>query len=166
MRIQNIVNHLTNRWVLFILITWSILILTAGSVFVYYFKNVTLKNQKIQLNEEIKILSEKRDCIDTEKERFNLKDKKLSAILADLLSASKKSGARLGETGIAELIEHETYQAFPVTISIKGNYNQIGRFVNLIEKNLRFKILEVNLSIKETKGAGIISKIEAEFIIL
>ncbi len=166
MRIQNIVNALTSRWIIFTIITWSIVILAGGSVFTYHRNKAALKHQRIQLLSEIETLSKKRDNISAGKEQFNFEDRKLSAILSDLLSASKESGACLGETEIEELVRHDNYQLLPVTITVKGDYNQIGKFVNLLEKNVRFKILEVNQSTKETKGSGIVCKIKAEFITL
>ena len=166
MRIQNIINSLANRWVIFTLITWVILAVVIIFVFTNNWKSETLRNQKIELSREIEMLSEKKDYIEAGKEKLNLEDKKLSVILSDLLSASKKSGASLGETQIAEVIEHDNYRSLPVTISIKGNYNQIGKFINLLEKNLQFQIMEVNLSTKETKGKGIICTIKAEFVII
>lgn len=166
MRIHNIYSTLTNTWVILAIVTWLILILTAGSVLTFYSKAEILKSYKNQLNRDIAVLAEKKDRIESSMSKLNLEDKKLSAILTDLLSASKKSGARLGETSIAELSEQDDYKLLPVTISVKGNYNQIGKFINLVEKNLRFNVIEVNLSTKQTKGAGIICKIKAEFIIL
>lgn len=166
MRIHNIYSTLASPWVILSIVTWLILILIAGSVLTFYGKAETLKSYKNQLNLDIAVFGEKKDRIESSMSKLNLEDKKLSAILTDLLNASKKSGARLGETSIAELSEQDDYKSLPVTISVKGNYNQIGKFINLVEKNLRFNVIEVNLSTKQTKGAGIICKIKAEFIIL
>ncbi len=166
MRIQNIIRSLTSRWFVFTYIMWLILLLSIFYCGMYGYKYINLKHQRIQLNNEIKMLVEKKEYVQAKKEGLNLDDVRLSAILSDLLSVSKKSGARLGETEVSTLIERDNYKAFPVTISIKGSYNQIGRFVNLVEKNLRFEVQEVNLSTKETKGIGIVCEIKAEFIIL
>lgn len=166
MRIQTIAKIITSRWIIFSVIAWATLMAIAVSVIVSYLHGESLRAQKIELTKEIEILTIKKNCIENEIQELDLEDKKLSMILADLLSASTISGASLGETQIANVIENEQYRALPVTISIKGTYNQIGRFVNLLEKNLQFKIVDVHLSTKETKGAGIIGTIKADFVII
>ena len=58
MRIQNIINSLANRWVIFTLITWVILAVVIIFVFTNNWKSETLRNQKIELSREIEMLSE------------------------------------------------------------------------------------------------------------
>jgi len=166
MRIRNITDALASRWVILTIIIWVGTIMVFGFVLAYSSKNENLRNEQIELNQEIQILSEKKNYVEAGKKNFTLEDKKLSIILADLLSAGKQSGVALGEMQIAELTEHDNYRALPITISMKGDFNQIGKFVNLVEKNLQFQILDINVSTKETKGIGIICKIRAEFLII
>lgn len=125
-----------------------------------------MKEQVEKLSNEITLLSAKKNQIESSMDELNMKDKKLSVILNDLLSASKKSGVLLGETSIAELNEEENFRSLPLSISVKGNYNQIGKFINLLEKNMCFRINEVKLSTKEKKVRGIVCTIKAEFISL
>jgi Tfp pilus assembly protein PilO len=167
MRVRNIIDYLASRWVILTIISWAIIIVMASNVISFHSQNETLGNQKVELTREIEILTQKKDYIEAGREQFKfLKDKKLSIILSDLLSASNKSGAMLGETEIGELISHDNYQSLPITISVKGSYNQIGTFINLFENNLQFQISDINLSTKESKGSGIICRIKAEFIII
>ena len=166
MRIQDLYSNITSCWVIFTIAIWLVLILTAGSVLLFYTRTESMKKQKEKLNYEIILLAAKKDRIELSMSELNLADKKLSVILNDLLKASKKSGALLGETSIAEINEEENFKSLPLNISVKGNYNQIGKFINLLEKNMSFRIREVKLSTKEKKTKGIICTIKAEFISL
>jgi Tfp pilus assembly protein PilO len=166
MRIQDLYRNITSRWVLLIFATWLVLILTAGTILLLYAGTGSMNRQKEQLNNEIALLSAKKDRVESSMNELNMEDKKLSAILSDLLSASKKSGALLGETSIAELSKEETFKSLPLNISVKGNYNQVGKFINILEKNMCFRINEIKLSTKEKKLKGIICTIKAEFISL
>ena len=125
-----------------------------------------MKEQVEKLSNEITLLSAKKNQIESSMDELNMKDKKLSVILNDLLSARKKSGVLLGETSIAELNEEENFRSLPLSISVRGNYNQIGKSINLLEKNMCFRINEVKLSTKEKKVRGIVCTIKAEFISL
>ena len=166
MRIQDFYSNLTSRWILLTIASWLVLILVAVTILLLYTRTESMKKQKIQLNTEIAQLAEKKDRIEASMNELNMEDKKLSAILNDLLIASKKSGALLGETSIAELNKEENFSSLPLNISVKGNYNQIGKFINLLEKNMCFRINEIKLSIKEKKIKGIVCTIKAEFISL
>ena len=166
MRIQDFYSNLRSRWISLTIATWFVLILLAGTNFLLYSRIEAMKAQKIQLDTDIALLKEKKERIEFSMNELNLEDKKLSAILNDLLSASKKSGALLGETSIAELNKEESFNSLPLNISVKGNYNQIGKFINLLEKNMCFRINEIKLSTKEKKIKGIVCTIKAEFISL
>jgi Tfp pilus assembly protein PilO len=166
MRIQDFYSNITSRWVILTLVTWTVLILTAGSVLLFCTKTESMKKQKEKLDYEITLLAAKKDRIESNMSELNSEDRKLSVILNDLLKASKKSGALLGETSIAEINEEENFKSLPLSISVKGNYNQIGKFINLLEKNVCFRIREIKLSTKQKKVKGIICTIKAEFISL
>ena len=166
MQIQDFYRNITSRWILLTLVTWVVLILTASTNLLLYSRTESMKKQNTQLNTEIALLKEKKERIESSMNELNVEDKKLSATLNDLLSASKKSGVLLGETSIAELNEDEDFSFLPLNISVKGNYNQIGKFINLLEKNMCFRINEIKLSTKEKKVKGIICTIKAEFISL
>ena len=166
MRIQDFYSNMRSRWISLTIATWLVIMLIAGTVLLLYSRTESMKKQNIQLNTEIALLKEKKERIESSMNELNMEDKKLSAILNDLLCASKKSGAMLGETSIAELNEEESFNSLPLNISIKGNYNQIGKFINLLEKNMCFRINEIKLSTKEKKIKGIVCTIKAEFISL
>lgn len=167
MRIQDKYRDLINIWIIFIIISLSIVIGITCVAISSYSHSIALKNQCKTLNKEIERLEENRIQVQTSKKKFNLGDDKLSTILSTLTSASKKSKASLGEISISEEIERGDYKVLPITLAIKGNYNQIGRFINTIErKDIRFQFWEIELSTKETMGRGIICKIKGEFVIL
>jgi len=167
MRIQDKYRDLINIWIIFIIISLSIVIGITYVVISSYSHTIALKNQCKTLNKEIEGLEENRIKVEDSKKQLNLGDERLSTILAILTSASKRSKASLGEISISEEIEREDYKVLPITLAIKGNYNQIGRFINTIErKDIRFQFWEIELSTKETMGRGIICKIKGEFVIL
>jgi Tfp pilus assembly protein PilO len=166
MRIQDIFGSLANRWIAVTIIVWVITLAIATSNGWFYFETKLLCAKIDHTKHEIEVLSEKKRLLNQERVELEIEDKKLSMILTDLLTACKKSGVYLGETKVAHATEHEDYASLPITISIKGSYNQIGKFLNLIEKTLRFKVLEVGLSTKETKSQTIVGKIFVEFMVL
>jgi Tfp pilus assembly protein PilO len=161
MRIQDIFGSLSSRWVIFTLVTWlavsAVTVLNAA----FYYRTQFLREQVTQVQREIDILSKKKAVWEQ-----HMVDKRLSMILADLLSASKQSGVHLTETKVALLDEQKNYAALPIEVKIMGTFNQIGIFVNSIEKNPRFRILEINLSTKGTEAKAIVGKVVTEFIVL
>jgi Tfp pilus assembly protein PilO len=166
MRIQDIFGSLSSRWVIFTLVTWlavsAVTVLNAA----FYYRTQFLREQVTQVQREIDILSKKKAVWEQHKVEVDMVDKRLSMILADLLSASKQSGVHLTETKVALLDEQKNYAALPIEVKIMGTFNQIGIFVNSIEKNPRFRILEINLSTKGTEAKAIVGKVVTEFIVL
>jgi Tfp pilus assembly protein PilO len=117
------------------------------------------------LNREITMLETRQKEIESKKMVLNITDEKLSLILAGLMKAGKKANLMLGEISIAEEKEREGYRVLPVTVVIKGNYNQIGRFINILEREeQRLQFQAIDLSTRETSGTAIIAKLKADFI--
>ncbi len=166
MRIQDIISSLGNRWIIYLIATWAAILIFAILIIYYLGQNQLQQYQKVELSQAIEMLKEKKKLLDEGKKQVNLEDAKLSMILSDILTASSKSNVSLGQTEIAEVISRENYSAQPIIITAKGDYNQIGTFVNLLEKNLRFQILDVQLSTKESKAEGIVCRIKVEFVII
>jgi hypothetical protein len=166
MRVHLDLKNLTNRWIVLTIAVWSILALLAVVITMVVFKTSDLHSAEDLLERDIHSLTVARERIEQEKTRVGFDDKKISEILTELVTSSKRAGVRLGETELGDVESRGTHIVIPVTVSIKGNYNQIGMFVNILEHNLRFKIMEVSLSTKETKGSGILTKLHAEYVIL
>lgn len=166
MRIQNIPGSLTNRWILLTIVAWLIVFTIVCTNAFTYLDGKEANDQIKRMQREIESLNKKKRAIEQNTIELDLSDKKLSMILSDLLQACRKSGANLAETKVGLLTENMNYECLPITVTINGDYNNIGTFVNLMEKNLRFRILEVNLSTKETESRSIVSRILAEFIVL
>jgi len=166
MHIQNIVKSLNHRWAIYTILAGLVFIVLSVTGIIYYSRTSDLEIQKLALKQEIETLKKKKIELEKAKKSLNVEDKKLSMILTELLSASKKSGVNLGETEVGDFNDKENFRVLPITISVKGDFNQIGRFVNILEKNPRFQTKGINLSTKETKGIGIIGQIHVDYVFL
>lgn len=167
MRIQNKLETLINKWVILVVVSWLVIIILAIIVLTSYFKNQSFSTHCKKLDNEIEMLEKNRAQLTHDKQMLDLGDERLSTILASLTAASKKSKASLGEISVSEEVEREGYKVLPITLSIKGSYNQIGKFINIIEREeIRMQFWDVQLSTKETKGRGVICTMKGEFIIL
>lgn len=167
MRIQNKLKSLINKWVILVAVSWLGIIILAINVLAVYSENQNLGNYCKSLANEIKRLEKNRAQLMMNKQMLGLEEERLSTILAGLTAASKRSKVSLGEISVREESEREGYKILPITLSVKGNYNQIGKFINIIEREeMRLQFWDVRLSTKETKGRGIICTMKGEFIIL
>ena len=167
MRIQIKLGTLINKWVTLVVVSWLVIIILAIVVLTSYFKNQSLSTHCKKLDNEIEMLKENRAQLAHDKQALDFGDERLSTVLASLTAASKKSKASLGEISVSEEVEREGYKVLPITLSIKGSYNQIGKFINIIEREeIRMQFWDVRLSTKETKGRGIVCTMRGEFIIL
>jgi Tfp pilus assembly protein PilO len=166
MHVQIIAKSLKSNWTIFAILIGLAIIIVSITGIMYYEKDVDLNNQQAVLKQEIEILKITQTELETVKKYLKIEDKKLSLVLTELLSAAKKSGVNLGETEIGDIGDKDNFRVMPVMISVKGDFNQIGRFINILEKNPRFQTKEIDMSTKETKGIGIISRIRADYILL
>lgn len=167
MRFQNKLGPLKNTWTLITILSWLV---AAGSVYWAarsYFYNIELQEQIRQMDREIETMKRNLDNLEKTKHILSDDDERLSAILANLTAASQKSKVSLGEISIGEELPRESYRVLPITVQIMGTYDQIGRFMNIIDRgDQRFRFWDVMLSTKEAKGRGIIGKLTGEFILL
>lgn len=167
MRFQNKLGPLKNTWTLITVFSWLVAV-----GFIYwaaraYFYNIELQEQIHQMDQEIETMKRNLDNLEKTKHILSTGDEKLSAILANLTAASQESKVSLGEISIGEELPRESYRVLPITVQIMGTYNQIGNFINIIDRgDQRFQFWDLRLSTKDTKGKGIICKMSGEFIVL
>lgn len=167
MRIQDKFGALINPWIVFVLSVWLANITLIYAVITGNIKDKIYETQYQELNCQFNTLQEKLKQLKDRKVIMKIDDERLSTLLSLLVKASSKSDAGLGEISIGTVAEYEGNKALPVAITIKGNFNQIGRFINNLEaEDARFQFCEMELSTKETKGAGIMCKLKGYFIIL
>ncbi len=167
MRVQDKFRALISPLTIFVLFIWLITCILLYNAFLIYIKNKTYIIQCQELQSKLNILQEKSKQLKNKEISFNLKDERLSAILSLLVSASKKSDAQIGEVNIGTEMENMDNKVLPLIIVVKGTYNQIGRFINNIEReDPRLQFNDIELSTKETNGLGIICKLKGYFIIL
>jgi|YelNatPaOPRAMG01_1025707.scaffolds.fasta_scaffold07014_2 Tfp pilus assembly protein PilO len=132
-----------------------------------YSYNLEYHDQLRALVKQKSILQERQKKIEEQKVILNIKEANLSKILGLLIKSSKNSGALLGTISVGHRMEYRDAMAIPLTITVKGNYNQIARLVNILEReDIRFQLIEISLSTKETKGMGIIGRLKGYFALL
>lgn len=167
MRIHDKLRALINPWFLFTISIWMVVLGMACAALAGYTKNLFYKSQMQELISQFNVLQVKNEQLRNSKFVLNIDDEHLSTILSILIKTSREAKVGLGEISIGTEIMYGGNNALPLTISIKGSYNQIGRFINYLEReDVRFQFTEIELSTKETQGLGIIGKIRGYFIIL
>lgn len=164
MRFQAVYHTVKNRWVIMIICLWTLIAAVAVSSLVLWVKSLAMQDEQITLAQYIEKLEKKKQFFENHPGNLQSDDVRLTAILTDLMEAREKSRIQLLETSISEEMTLETHTVISVTISVRGTYNQIGMFVNLLEKNQHFKVVDLNMSTKQKERSGIIGKINAEFI--
>jgi Tfp pilus assembly protein PilO len=164
MRFQDIYHTIKNPVVIKIAAMWGLV----GAVGIFsaflWIKAIIIQDEHISLKQQIEILTKKRSFLESDSIEMQVEDIRLTMILVDLLEARKQSNIHLMEASVSDEVLSETYARMPLTVTLRGTYNQIGMFVNALEKKPRFKIIEVNLSTKQKKRSGIIGEIKADFI--
>ncbi len=167
MRIQNKIGALITFKFLIPFFIFLILLGVIFGIISSYSYNLEYRDQLRALVKEKSILQERQKKIEEQKVILNIKEDNLSRILGLLIRSSKNSGALLGEISLGQRMEYRNTMAIPLTITIKGNYNQIARLVNNLEReDIRFQLTEISLSTKETKGIGIIGRLKGYFSLL
>ncbi|OPX18416.1 hypothetical protein BXT86_01275 [candidate division WOR-3 bacterium 4484_100] len=126
--------------------------------------NRSLRLRIRRLKQEISELEKISSQVEVSRKVLSSPDERLSAILNTLNTAGKWAGIGLGEVGIGDELERDGYYVLPISLVIKGNYNQIGRFINWIERcDNRIQFTQIRL---ETKAGRIVCELKGEFIIL
>jgi len=165
MRFPDQFRHLIKPGFIITAIIWLITVMLLLTAVQTITNNRAYHNRINGLNREITMLEARQKEIESKKILLNITDEKLSLILADLMKAGKKANLMLGEISIAEEKEREGYRVLPVTVVIKGNYNQIVRFINILEREeQRLQFQTIDFSTRETAGTAIIAKLKADFI--
>ena len=164
MRVQDIGRILTKRWQILTVLLWVLMIAAGLVVFAVWNRTARINQNILAIQAEIAELEIRQQMIEQNQSEVQFEDKQLSALLSDLFGACKASQTRLGETAVLDPKDGEGYESIPISVSVRGTYNQIGRFVNRLEKANRFRIKELNLSSKDHKGLGILGKLKAEYI--
>lgn len=165
MRFPDQFRHLIKPGIIITAVIWVIAALLLITAVQAIATNRAYHNRITALNREITMLEARQKEINSQKQVLNITDEKLSLILASLMKAGKKTNLQLGEISIAEEKERDGYRVLPVTVVLKGNYNQIGRFINILEREEpRMQFQAIDLSTHETSGTAIIAKIKADFI--
>ena len=165
MRISDKLRIITKPWVIAVFLIWSASGFLSWFAAAGHIRNIAKEKECTKIRSEITRLTELKVKLTVHQAQFTIEDERISAILNGFMSAGKKTNIGIGEIKIGEESERDGYKSLPVTVTIHGDYNQIGHFINTIEREQgRYLIQGIELSTKETKGAGIIGKIIGEYI--
>ena len=94
-------------------------------------------------------------------------DDQMSAIVNHVFNEAEAVDLKLNQMRPAARIEEESHIQIPLAITLRGNYHQIGRFVNAIElSNYLMKVDEIKIREEREPGAPLVGEILIKVIIL
>lgn len=167
MRFPDQYKPLIRPTVLVAIVVWLVAIVLFGTAGHRLIRHIGNQSRITALTSEIMAMAARQEALNIRKDSLKISDDRLSPLLAGLMRAGRKARLQLGEISIGEEKPRDGFRIIPLTLTMKGTYNQIGRFVNYVEREeIRLQFQAVDLAIDDKTGTGIIAKLKAEFISL